>query len=76
MNKLALHHCEDIINFGEGNNERIDCDTFSYDTGNRTCSVRINNKCVHNKKGYFEDRRPGANCCPYIVTSSILDSIS
>ncbi len=63
-------------NYGEDNNIRMtghhetaSFDKFTYGVGTRNTSIRIGNDTFKNKKGYFEDRRPAANCDPYLVTS-------
>merc|ERR1712154_21938 len=40
----------------------------------RGASIRIPRQCELDKCGYLEDRRPAANCDPYIVTSMIAKS--
>jgi len=50
-------------------------DSFSWGIANRTTSVRISQDTWATGKGYFEDRRPAANCCPYIVTGKIMTTI-
>ena len=42
---------------------------------NSNSSIRIPRECEKNKCGYFEDRRPGSNMDPYIVTASLLEFI-
>eukprot|EP01084_Bolivina_argentea_P250014 418720_1 len=44
---------------------------FKYGVANRGASIRIPRQCEIDQKGYLEDRRPAANCDPYIVTSMI-----
>ncbi len=41
---------------------------------NRGASIRIPRDAAREKKGYFEDRRPAANCDPYVVTAKIFDT--
>ena len=43
-------------------------------TGDKIASVNIPSLVFFEKRGYFEDRRPGANCDPYTVTALIHDS--
>jgi glutamine synthetase len=45
---------------------------FSYGVSNRGASVRIPWQVEVDKKGYIEDRRPNANCDPYVVTRLIV----
>lgn len=44
---------------------------FSAGVANRGSSIRIPRQVGQDKKGYFEDRRPAANCDPYAVTKAI-----
>lgn len=82
MDKLK-ETCEEAVNsYGEKNKERLSgkCETaswdkFSYSVGGRDVSVRIGYETAKNGKGYFEDRRPGANLEPYMVTSYITKTI-
>ena len=82
MEKLK-NNCEKAVEcYGNQNKERLSgrCETaswdnFSYSVGGRDVSVRIGYETAKNGKGYFEDRRPGANLDPYIVTSYIADTI-
>jgi glutamine synthetase len=37
--------------------------------------VRIPWQVEVDKKGYIEDRRPNANCDPYLVTGRIVETI-
>ena len=69
------------MHYGENNEERMtgncetaDYDIFTWSVGGRDVSVRIGNETYENKKGYFEDRRPGSNCDPYLVSSLIFKS--
>ena len=47
---------------------------YSYGVSNRGASVRIPWQVEVDKKGYIEDRRPNANCDPYLVTSKIVET--
>jgi glutamine synthetase len=47
---------------------------YSYGVSNRGASVRIPWQVEVDKKGYIEDRRPNANCDPYVVTRLITDT--
>lgn len=58
-----------------GKCETASWDTFSYSVGGRDGSIRIGYDTHHNQRGYFEDRRPGANIDPYQVTSYIAKTI-
>lgn len=79
INKLSERHAYDILYFGDhnedrlsGNHETSNYKTFSWGVANRKASVRIPHQVMVNNKGYFEDRRPAANCDPYLVTSLIM----
>lgn len=48
---------------------------YSYGVSNRGASVRIPWQTALEGKGYIEDRRPNANCDPYIVTQLVTDTI-
>ncbi|HJK86692.1 MAG TPA: glutamine synthetase beta-grasp domain-containing protein [Candidatus Megaira endosymbiont of Nemacystus decipiens] len=48
---------------------------FSYGEANRGSSIRIPRSVADKGYGYIEDRRPGANADPYIVSYLILSSI-
>ena len=76
--KLSYKHLEHMKYYGTGNNERMTglhetafYNIFSQGIADRGKSIRIGNENYKNKKGYFEDRRPSANCDPYLVTGII-----
>ena len=78
IEKLGKKHKEHIAAYGEGNERRLtgrhetaNMNTFSSGVANRGASIRIPRDAEREKKGYFEDRRPAANCDPYIVTGKI-----
>jgi glutamine synthetase len=78
IEKLHKRHSEHIAAYGEGNERRLTgkCETasiekFTSGVADRGASVRIGRDTFHEKKGYFEDRRPASNMDPYIVTSLI-----
>ncbi|MEV1009042.1 glutamine synthetase [Streptomyces sp. NPDC049881] len=58
-----------------GAHETAPWDQYSYGVSNRGASVRIPWQVERDKKGYIEDRRPNANCDPYIVTRLITDTV-
>ena len=81
LEKLSQKHMEHMAVYGTGNELRMTglhetskYDEFSYGVANRGSSVRIPNQTVHDKKGYFEDRRPSSNMDPYQVTSILFDT--
>lgn len=82
IDKLKLKHDYHMSIYGAGNIQRMtgNCETSDYNSfssgvGDRTASIRIPTDTFVKKWGYFEDRRPAANCDPYLVTSSILKTI-
>ena len=48
---------------------------FHWGVSDRGASVRVPWQVAKDGKGYFEDRRPAANCDPYIVCSKLIDTI-
>ena len=81
INNLSLNHKLHMESYGEHNRERMSglhetssYDVFTFGRANRGASVRIPNSVLDESKGYFEDRRPAANCDPYLVTSLIMST--
>ena len=81
IEKLSKKHDEHMIIYGCNNNLRMtglhetaDYHTFSSGVANRGASIRIPNSTFIDKRGYFEDRRPGSNMDPYLVTSKLLET--
>lgn len=82
INKLEKKHGQHMQVYGKDNDLRMtgECESSSYDKftwgyGNRSASVRVGNETKMNGRGYFEDRRPAANIDPYVVTSTILQTV-
>ena len=48
---------------------------FTWDVGTRDTSVRIPISVYEGKCGYFEDRRPGANVNPYVISWHIFEKV-
>lgn len=78
VEKLSNQHMSHMVVYGKNNEGRLSgahetspYDKFSVGIGNRGASIRVGNETLHNKQGYFEDRRPGANCDPYLVTGML-----
>ena len=76
--KTELH----VKNYGHGIEYRLTgaheterYDQYSYGVSDRGASVRIPWQVARDKKGYIEDRRPNANCDPYVVTRLMVDTI-
>ena len=81
IEKLSKKHDEHMIIYGSNNDLRMtglhetaDYYTFSSGVANRGASIRIPNSTFIDKCGYFEDRRPGSNMDPYLVTSKLLET--
>jgi glutamine synthetase len=79
LGEKALLH---ISNYGAGIEERLTgqhetCSykEFKYGVSDRTASIRIPWQTHRDGKGYCEDRRPNANCDPYVVTRLITDTV-
>jgi glutamine synthetase len=81
MANLSKTVHKDVVFYSQSNNERLtgkhetsSLDAFSYGYGTRGTSIRIPNQVKHEKKGYFEDRRPGADADPYLVSARLFAS--
>ena len=81
INNLEKTHVEDVTKMGIGNGLRLTGhhetaseDVFTYGEGTRHTSIRIGSETVKHRYGYFEDRRPGSNMDPYVVTKILNDS--
>ncbi|XP_069039352.1 glutamine synthetase-like [Lepisosteus oculatus] len=55
-----------------GRHETSSLHEFSAGVANRGASIRIPRQVGQDGRGYFEDRRPAANCDPYPVTEAIV----
>jgi len=82
IGKLSTKQDEHIKVYGQKNEERLtgdhetaSIDEFSWGWSTRDTSIRIPIKTKLDGKGYFEDRRPGANCDPYLVCYTMLDTV-
>nr|AAN77155.1 glutamine synthetase [Opsanus beta] len=82
IEKLSKNHAEHICMYdphkGQDNIRRLtgihetsSIHDFSAGVANRGASIRIPRHVGQEKRGYFEDRRPAANCDPYAVTKVI-----
>jgi glutamine synthetase len=78
LGKNARKHIEQ---YGDGIEKRLTglhetapWTEFSYGVSDRGASVRIPWMVEVDKKGYIEDRRPNANCDPYVVTQLITET--
>jgi glutamine synthetase len=70
-----------IENYGDAIEERLTgkhetCrfDEFRFGVSDRGASIRIPWQVEKEQKGYLEDRRPNANCDPYVITRLILET--
>ena len=59
-----------------GGHETCSIDEFRSGVADRGSSIRIPLQVKQQGCGYFEDRRPGANCDPYLVSGRILATIA
>ncbi len=79
---LKVNHDLHIENYGHGierrltgHHETASYKQFSYGASDRGASVRIPWQVEKEGRGYIEDRRPNANCDPYVVTGLILETV-
>jgi glutamine synthetase len=82
IDKLSHKHTEHILVYGENNKDRLTgthetsaYDKFTYGVGDRSASIRIPQIVHKQQMGYIEDRRPSANCDPYLATSIMASTI-
>nr|BAK96222.1 glutamine synthetase type 2 [Callorhinchus milii] len=75
----AYHICVYDPNEGKDNSRRLtglhetsSIHDFSAGVANRGASIRIPRQVGQDRCGYFEDRRPSANCDPYAVTEALV----
>lgn len=57
-----------------GKHETCSLKDFKVGVGDRTASVRIPRGVERKGMGYFEDRRPNANCDPYKVVTVLMET--
>ena len=81
IEKLSKRHKEHIAVYGEDNTLRLtgrhetgSIDSFSYGVADRGSSIRIPRSCAKEGCGYFEDRRPASNACPYQITGIMIET--
>lgn len=79
LGERANHH---VKNYGHGIEQRLTgkhetCshEEFRYGVSDRGASIRIPWQVEREQKGYIEDRRPNANCDPYVVTRLLTETI-
>ena len=79
--RLKDRHDEHIAAYGEGNEKRLTglhetayIREFTWGVADRGASIRVGNETYKDGCGYLEDRRPSANCDPYVVTSMLAET--
>lgn len=78
IDRLRVTHSQDMQIMGKDNEKRLtgihetsSVDIFSVGVASRDTSIRIPTKTRDQGYGYFEDRRPGSNIDPYLVTANM-----
>ncbi|XP_072321666.1 glutamine synthetase-like [Eucyclogobius newberryi] len=82
IERLAQRHAEHMEVYGTDENRKrlhgggtnSDFNTFSWATAKRKCSVRIPGLVSQAGRGYLEDRRPAADCDPYLVCKALVQT--
>lgn len=79
---LAANHERHVADYGHALGERLtglhetcNIDEFRAGVANRGASIRIPRQVEEQGSGYFEDRRPGANCDPYLVCTRLIETV-
>ena len=79
---LEEQHEAHIKVYGHGLKERLTgahetCHIGQFRAGvaDRGCSIRIPLHVSQDGRGYLEDRRPGANCDPYLVAARLIKTV-
>lgn len=82
VERLSGKHQEHIAVYGHalaerltGDHETCDINTFKAGMADRGCSIRIPKPVEIKGYGYLEDRRPGANSDPYLVSARLCATI-
>ena len=82
VTRLGDLHAEHIELYGHGLAERLTglhetcaINEFRHGVADRGASVRIPRAVAARGHGYLEDRRPGANCDPYLVCAAIITTV-
>jgi len=80
--KLLEKHDEHIKVYGHRNEKRLtgkhetcSMTEFRWGYSDRGASIRIPWQVKKEGKGYLEDRRPSANCDPYVVCQKLVETI-
>jgi len=79
---IGKNYMDLVLNYGDGVQDRLTgshetapWNKFSYGVSDRGASVRIPWQVERDGKGYAEDRRPNANCDPYVVAKMITEIV-
>ncbi|MHC5113871.1 MAG: glutamine synthetase beta-grasp domain-containing protein [Planctomycetota bacterium] len=82
IRRLGASHDRHVADYGHGLADRLtglhetcSIDEFRGGVADRGASIRIPRHVQVNGCGYLEDRRPGANCDPYLVCARLLETI-
>ena len=82
ITRLQKKHAEHIALYGyklgerlTGAHETCDINQFKSGTADRGASIRIPKSVEIKGCGYFEDRRPGANADPYLVSARLCATV-
>ncbi len=82
ISRLGSNHEAHIAGYGHGLQHRLTglhetcaIDQFRGGVADRGASIRIPRQVEKRGFGYLEDRRPGANCDPYVVCRLILQTV-
>lgn len=82
VRRLAQKHDQHIAVYGDRLEERLTgahetCSILEFKAGgaDRGASIRIPLSVARAGSGYFEDRRPGANACPYRVAARLASTV-
>jgi len=83
IDRLRANHDTHIAGYGAGLADRLtglhetcSIDDFRSGVADRGASIRIPRQVQDKGRGYLEDRRPGANCDPYVVCTLLLTTIA
>jgi len=81
FDRLKKTFPHDIVFYGGDNQERMTglhetstLNEFTFGVGTRGTSCRLPNQVQKDGKGYLEDRRPGADADPYLISSRLFAS--
>lgn len=82
VQRLREAHMQHIPHYGDGladrltgHHETCHMNEFRAGTSDRGASIRIPAQVATDGHGYLEDRRPAANCDPYLVSALLVNTI-